>query len=116
MKDFLVAHYTCGRNDTEFWKYIDSGATMTPFVENMRGLCTHRVPNTSMFPKQEGSAGWPLWSFVLAGTGQLTDDVARREIEFNKTDVVSTTSYLHHITQFEQMAKDLPDNTKYIKG
>lgn len=116
MKDFLVAHYTCGRNDTEFWKYIDSGATMTPFVENMRGLCKHRVPNTSMFPKQEGSAGWPLWSFVLAGTGQLTDDVARREIEFNKTDVVSTTSYLHHITQFEQMAKDLPDNTKYIKG
>lgn len=116
MKDFLVAHYTCGRNDTEFWKYIDSGATMTPFVENMRGLCTHRVPNTSMFPKQEGSAGWPLWSFVLAGTGQLTDEVARREIEFNKTDVVSTTSYLHHITQFEQMAKDLPDNTKYIKG
>lgn len=116
MKDFLVAHYTCGRNDTEFWKYIDSGATMTPFVENMRGLCKYRVPNTTMFPKQEGSAGWPLWSYVLAGTGQLTDEIARREIQFNSTDIVSTTSYLHHIAQFEQMAKDLPDNTKYIKG
>ena len=41
MKDFLVAHYTCGRKDTEFWKYINSGATATDFVKSMHEVCKH---------------------------------------------------------------------------
>jgi tryptophan halogenase len=31
-KDFLVLHYMGGRSDSEFWKYISSGATKTEFV------------------------------------------------------------------------------------
>ena len=116
MKDFLVAHYICGRNDTEFWKHIDSGKTSTPFVDAMHEICKHRVPNFTLFPRQEGSAGWPLWSYVLAGTGKITDETCVKEIHFNNNNKIADSSYSYHVQQFDDMAKDLPDNTKYIRG
>tara|TARA_A100001388_G_scaffold158212_1_gene118014 strand:+ start:18308 stop:19789 length:1482 start_codon:yes stop_codon:yes gene_type:complete len=115
MKDFLVAHYTCGRNDTEFWKYIDAGHTKTDFVKSMHEVCKHRVPNATLFPRQEGSAGWPLWSYVLAGTGALTPEVCQKEIMYNNDMVVGHTSYMHHVTEFDKVSKDLPDNTEFVK-
>jgi tryptophan halogenase len=116
VKDFLVAHYTCGRNDTEFWKYIDSGATMTQFVKDMHAMCKHRVPNATLFPRQEGSAGWPLWSYVLAGTGMLSDEVCRKEIIYNNDELIGNASYIDFVDKFDFMAKDLPDNTEYIRN
>ena len=116
VKDFLVAHYTCGRNDTEFWKYIDSGATMTQFVKDIHAMCKHRVPNATLFPRQEGSAGWPLWSYVLAGTGMLSDEVCRKEIIYNNDELIGNASYIDFVDKFDLMAKDLPDNTEYIRN
>lgn len=116
MKDFLVAHYTCGRRDTEFWKYIDSGATSTDFVRSIHEVCKHRVPNATLFPRQEGSAGWPLWSYVLAGTGALTSEVAEKEVMFNNDEQVGDSAYTYHIQDFDNMSKDLPDNTDYIRN
>ncbi len=116
MKDFLVAHYTCGRNDSEFWKHIDSGATITPFVQSIHEICKHRMPNSTLFPRQEGSAGWPLWSFVLAGTGKLTDTIARQELKFNHDEMLSDSAYQYHTKEHHSMSESLPDNTNYIKG
>jgi len=116
MKDFLVAHYTCGRKDTEFWKYINSGATSTDFVRSMHEVCKHRVPNATLFPRQEGSAGWPLWSYVLAGTGALTSEVAEKEVKFNNDELVGDSAYTYHVTDFDNMSKDLPDNSDYIRN
>ena len=115
MKDFLVAHYICGRKDTEFWKYINSGATNTDFVKSMHEICKHRVPNATLFPRPEGGAGWPLWSYVLAGTGALTSEVAEKEVKFNDDEIVGDTAYTYHITDFDNKSTDLPDNTQYIK-
>ena len=116
MKDFLVAHYTCGRKDTEFWKYINSGATSTDFVRSIHEVCKHRVPNTTLFPRQEGSAGWPLWSYVLAGTGALTSEVAEKEVMFNNDEQVGDSAYTYHIQDFDNKSEGLPDNTDYIRN
>ena len=116
LKDFLVAHYTCGRKDTPFWKYIDSGETMTPFVKDIHAVCKYRAPNQSMFNKQEGSAGWPLWSYVLAGTGKLSDYVCRKELDYNNDAYLADQSYRYHIEQHDNKAKDLPDNTSFIRN
>ena len=114
-KDFLVAHYTCGRNNTEFWKYIDSGATTTEFVKSIHEVCKHRVPNMTLFPRPEGGAGWPLWSYVLAGTGKLTSEVAERELNFNNDIDFSDSAYRYHVEVFDNHTQHLPDNTQYIK-
>ena len=116
LKDFLVAHYTCGRKDTPFWRYIDSGETMTEFVKDIHAVCKHRSPNQSMFNKQEGSAGWPLWSYVLAGTGKLSDYVCRKELDYNNDAYIADQSYRYHIEQHDNKTKDLPDNTEYIRN
>ena len=116
LKDFLVAHYTCGRKDTPFWQYIDSGETMTPFVKDMHNMCKYRVPNQSMFNRQEGSAGWPLWSYVLAGTGKLSDYVCRKELDYNNDAFIADASYKQHIDQHDKKSIHLPDNTEYIRN
>ena len=95
---------------------INSGATTTDFVQSMHEVCKHRVPNATLFPRQEGSAGWPLWSYVLAGTGALTSQVAEKEVKFNDDEIVGDSAYTYHVTDFDNMSKDLPDNTDYIKG
>lgn len=116
LKDFLVAHYICDRDDSEFWKFIGSGATITPFVKDLHEVCKYRVPNVTLFPRQEGCAGWPLWSYVLAGTNKISDTTARKEIELNNDQRVGDSAYTYHVEEFDRMCKDLPDNTQYIKG
>lgn len=77
--NFLVLHYMGGRTDSEFWRYIATGATRTEFVTNLMEMCKSRMPSISDFLGYHGSAGWPLYSYVLAGTGVLTGEVTKKE-------------------------------------
>jgi tryptophan halogenase len=111
--DFLNVHYMGGRNDSEFWKYINSGATRTEFVQNLLDMCKHRSPNHSEFLGFYGYAGWALWSHVLAGTGHLTPEIARKELEFyNKVDEgkrIYTDRHRHMVRSYERLL----DNTTF---
>ena len=80
MKEFLLVHYMCGRNDSEFWKKITAGETLSDFVKDIIEVSKHRVPSKDMFPKFYGSAGWPLWCWVLAGTGNISPETAKKEL------------------------------------
>ena len=79
--NFLVLHYMGGRTDTEFWRFIATGATKTEFVADLIEMCKTRMPDINDFPKYYGSAGWPLYSYVLAGIGLLTPEVAQKELK-----------------------------------
>jgi tryptophan halogenase len=116
LKDFLVLHYQGGRKDSEFWKYISSGATLTAHSEAMIGLCNHRVPNSSMFPGIPGAAGWPLWSYVLAGTGKLTPAVARKELEIHRVQDLASREYNNIRAFAESKITNLTDNTSAIRN
>ena len=83
LKDFLVMHYMGNRTDTEFWKYISSGATKTEFVENLLETAKVRFPNINDFPQYYGSAGWPLYSYVMEGINVLDRSMGKKEIDFN---------------------------------
>ncbi len=80
LKDFSVAHYMGGRTDSEYWRYISSGATKTEFVSNLLEMCKFRQPSSHDFPTYYGSAGWPLYSYVLAGIGKLNRDACAAEL------------------------------------
>ena len=43
MKEFLLVHYMCGRNDSDFWRKITAGETMSDFVRDILEVSKHRV-------------------------------------------------------------------------
>ena len=79
-KDFLVSHYLGGRKDSEFWKYVSSGAIETEFAANLRDMCKTKMPTKFDFPNYSGSANWLIWCYILVGTGQLTSEVAAKHL------------------------------------
>ena len=56
-----------GRQDSEFWRMISTGITKTPYVEELLLMAKSKVPTANDFPNYSGSAGWPLYSYVMAG-------------------------------------------------
>lgn len=81
VKDFLVMHYMGGRTDSEFWKFINTGVTKTPYVEDLLEMAKHRLPTSHDFPRYAGSAGWALYSYVMAGINRLNNANALTELD-----------------------------------
>jgi tryptophan halogenase len=102
LRDFLVMHYMGGRDDSEYWRYISSGATQTEFVSHLLEMSKHRMPSNHDFPTYYGSAGWPLYSYVLAGIGRLSKDTCSKELNFQTNahgDFRSITIQSYYDTQ-----------------
>lgn len=112
MKEFLVVHYMCGRNDSEFWKKITAGETVSDFVKEILEVCKHKVPDKTMFPKFSGSAGWPLWCWVLSGTENISPEIARKGLDLRKASKLFTDAHDMHMFN----ALTLPKNDTFIRG
>jgi tryptophan halogenase len=82
-KDFLVTHYMGGRSDSSFWKYISSGETKTDFVDLILEMSKSKMPTFNDFNEYHGAAGWPLYAWVLLGTGNLTPDVCKKDLQIS---------------------------------
>jgi len=80
LKDFLVMHYMGQRTDSEFWQHIYHGNTKTELVELMLRTAENRMPSKGDVPDYQGAAGWGLWSFVMAGIGRLSPELAAKEL------------------------------------
>ena len=83
VKDFLVMHYMGGRKDSEFWKMIDTGVTKTDFVSDLIEMAKSKVPAIHDFPQYSGSAGWPLYSYVMAGLHLINKKATVRELDMS---------------------------------
>jgi hypothetical protein len=80
-KDFLVMHYMGGRQDSEFWQMINTGITKTPYVEELLLMAKSKVPSVNDFPSYPGSAGWPLYSFVMAGLNLINPKCGEKDLD-----------------------------------
>lgn len=81
LRDFVSLHYASGREDTEFWKYMTYDAKKSDFILDLIETCKHRVPTINDFPEYFGAAGWPLYSYILAGIGKLSKEVCKKTLE-----------------------------------
>lgn len=86
IKDFLVMHYMGGRSDSEFWKFIKSGETKTEAVKEILEMIKGKMPTTVDLPSYDGAAGWPLYSFVMAGLNLIPKGLGTKELHFNLKD------------------------------
>jgi tryptophan halogenase len=86
IKDFLVIHYRGNRKDSDFWNHMNSEEVLTPFASEVLEKVKHKVPGIFQYDYYYGCIGAPLWNWVLAGTGQLSKEVAYQELDaFNHT-------------------------------
>jgi tryptophan halogenase len=113
LKEFLVMHYMGGRTDTEFWRYISSGATQTEFVKNLIETSKSRLPSYKDIPEHSGGANWGLWSHIMAGVGILKKEVVEKEFTLESLQLAK-----HNYQQFLHNSKlhfadDIPYN-KFI--
>ena len=111
LKDFLVMHYQGGRQDTEFWRMITNGDCVTDRVSELKSMSQHRLPNFNDFPRYWGTAGWSLYSWVMAGVG-LFDHVKPRwaldpfdsEIDYDLEQQQLARNYSQNLTHDEMIS------------
>jgi tryptophan halogenase len=115
LKDFLVLHYQGNRTDTNFWKYITAGNTLTDFTKEILELAKIRMLNSAMFPQIAGAAGWPLWSFILAGTGNLTQETVKKDLLLNRIPEFSSQEFTKFKFYMENKNFYLQDNNDQIR-
>ena len=87
-KDFINMHYMGGRTDSEFWRYVSSGATQTDFVKDLLETAKSRVPSWNDFIRCHRGVGWELYCYVMSGIGKLDKSLARKSFDeqsFNET-------------------------------
>lgn len=115
IKEFLVVHYQGGRTDSEFWKYITAGNTLTDHARSMIEVAKYRMPNNSLFPGISGASGWSLWAYIMAGTNNLSPEIARKELELHRITEYAALEYERLVAQYEGNVLSLPDNTAEIR-
>lgn len=81
LRDFLVMHYQGGRTDSEFWRWISSGATRTDRVRELIDMAQHRIPTFNDFPRYWGVAGWSLYCWIMMGLGLLDKVKTNQDFE-----------------------------------
>jgi tryptophan halogenase len=113
-RDFLSAHYSGQRTDTEFWRDITRSEKRTEralrIIESARDRSIIDNDVDIIF----GYAGSGIWNWVLAGLGHITKDTADKELrQYGQADQGSE-EYHQHINRMSYATKDYIDNTAFV--
>jgi tryptophan halogenase len=85
---FIKLHYLGGRDDTEFWRYMNS-AKNTPRLQNLLDLWKHHFPAADHIGQnKDRTVGYrlfaiPAWIQVLVGMNIIDKKLIRKYLEFN---------------------------------
>ena len=113
-KEFLIAHYMGGRTDSEFWKYVSSGATKTEFVDNLLTMCKTQMPSNRDLDISFGTPDMGLWSYVLAGVGHLTPETSAKVFSGNTVPVIGLADINGVIKTYQDTLDNMmADNLSY---
>jgi tryptophan halogenase len=80
-RDFIQLHYTCGRNDTPFWKFISNELKLTDQVKYLQEISKYRLPNLQDVNNDYGTPGWALWSHMLDMAGLFKKEFIEQQFK-----------------------------------
>jgi flavin-dependent dehydrogenase len=91
--DFIGIHYTAGRQDTEFWKYVEQ-LPRTEQVDRIYTLAKTRMTRKEDIIEYDGIPGYALWNISMAGLKIFDKDVVDKEFEYYGIDDSVIREYL----------------------
>jgi tryptophan halogenase len=115
-RDFLVVHYMGKRDDSEFWKWITTGETLTDQARDILEMQKSKIVHPKDIDQYFGYAGAGLYNWVLAGLGYIGKKEAKREMDFyNQYDIAETVWKLNE-NSFESHKDVIIDHTEFINN
>ncbi len=111
----IQIHYITKRNDTPFWKYVHNDLKRDPLVESILEVCKWRVPNANDFPHYNGSAGWGVFNWILAGNDLISKEVLDKSLHTHNFEKSSEQIYKHMVKQYTFDSKQHFPHTDFIK-
>lgn len=115
-RDFLVLHYMTERNDSEFWKWMNTKETATEKVRLFLELIKTRTLQPCDFDAYFGSAGASLHNWVMAGLGMLDVNLAQRDLDFYGREKLAVDCWTMHDHTMSETTKHMIDNTDFIRN
>jgi tryptophan halogenase len=78
IKDFIILHYKGGRDDTEFWRYVNT--ISSPRVDEILEIAKTRMLTEEDIPNPYNHLSYRAWNHVLAGLGKFSKEVAEQSV------------------------------------
>ncbi len=113
-RDLIQIHYMVERKDTPFWKYIKNDLKRGDLVNKILELCEWRVPNSWDFGNYNGSAGWAVWSFILAGNKLISDKVLDNTMKTQGIHIMGPDTYQKLEEYWKKNSENYLDHTEFI--
>lgn len=112
-KDFLNIHYATQRNDSDFWRWVNTGETLTDMSKTILELQKSRLLRGDDLDQYYGHAGASLYNWVLAGLGYIGKDEAQRDMNFSGQEELAKTVWsINNASDKQKMI----DNTEFIQN
>jgi tryptophan halogenase len=115
-RDLIQMQYITDREDSEFWKYCKYALPKTDKVKEILEISKHRCPSSLDFDKYFGSAGWPVWSWTLAGLGHINKDTAKFTLDGYRDFKYAMDRHDSVIKSYKTNSMVLLKNKDFIKA
>ena len=102
MRDFVAYHYTGGKEDTPFWKYVNDLPKPNK-VKEILELTKKRVLRKTDWEFHDGQAGQSLWIEIASGLGHINSTNCSdmmTESGFNRETIKRELESFHEFCEF----------------
>jgi hypothetical protein len=113
-RDFLSAHYSGNRKDSEFWRDVTKPERRTDRALHIIESAKDRSIIDNDVDIMFGYAGSGIWNWVLAGLGHMSKDTATKELAQYGQEVLGSEQYHQHINRMSSLTTNHIDNTTFV--
>jgi len=105
--DFISLHYKGGRNDSEFWKKMNS-KKLSARSENILEIAENQIPGYVQLEGMYGSWSIPLLNWIFVGLDKITPQQAKEELR------IGSRSLSEIENKFNQYYNSIAEQKNYI--